>query len=120
DPQRLFPMEEHCAEQFYAGVSERISQLPRLQIAEISRFAVNKNFRRRATEGQFVHGLSPDVSYTDSSEDAAAARRAMPQVTVGLFAAIVQLSVRENITDWFAVMEPTLLRLLGRFGIRFN
>lgn len=119
-PERPFPIEAHCAEQFFAGVPEQIRELPRAQIAEISRFAVMKDFRRRSTEHRFVHGLSPHVAYTDADEDAARTRRAMPQVTVGLFAAIARLSVRENITHWFAVMEPTLLRLVGRFGIRFT
>lgn len=120
DLERSFPMEAHCAEQFFAGVPELIQKLRRSQIAEISRFAVMRDFRRRSTEDRFIHGLSPDVSYTDPTAGPATARRAMPQVTIGLFAAIVQLSVRENITHWFAVMEPTLLRLLERFGVRFT
>ena len=33
--------------------------------------------------------------------------------------AIVQMSLEYGITDWLAVMEPSLLRLLSRFGIDF-
>jgi len=40
-------------------------------------------------------------------------------VTLGLMRAIVQMSMENGITDWFAVMEPSLLRLLCRFGIYF-
>jgi N-acyl amino acid synthase of PEP-CTERM/exosortase system len=39
---------------------------------------------------------------------------------MGLFKAIVKMSARHGITHWYAVMEPTLLRLLARFGIEFD
>lgn len=44
----------------------------------------------------------------------------LPQITLGLFAAIVRMSVEHNMTHWYAVMEPTLLRMLSRFRIRFR
>ncbi|MFA9460948.1 PEP-CTERM/exosortase system-associated acyltransferase [Thiohalorhabdus methylotrophus] len=65
-------------------------ELPRHATAEISRFAISRRFTR------------------------------VPHITIGLFAGIVQMSVRQGITDWYAVMEPALLRLLTRFGIRFQ
>jgi N-acyl amino acid synthase of PEP-CTERM/exosortase system len=47
-------------------------------------------------------------------------QRGFPHITVGLFSAIVQMSAETGVTHWLAVMEPTLLRLLRRFGIRFE
>ena len=44
----------------------------------------------------------------------------MPNITLGLMNGIVRMSVEHGITEWFAVMEPTLLRLLARFGIYFS
>ena len=40
-------------------------------------------------------------------------------MTVGLFAAIVRMTRANDITHWYAVMEPALLRLLRLFGVRF-
>ena len=34
--------------------------------------------------------------------------------------AIVQMSWDRGITDWCAVMEPALLRLIGRLGLEFT
>jgi N-acyl amino acid synthase of PEP-CTERM/exosortase system len=118
-PARAFPAEVHCKPRFYPGVAERVEAIPRLQLAEISRFAVSKDFRRRLSEAEYTHGISPHASYFDSIGTSPEHRRFMPQVTIGLFAAVVRLSATHGVTHWFAVMEPTLLRLLQRFGIYF-
>jgi len=39
---------------------------------------------------------------------------------LGLIKSCVEMSVREGMTHWAAVMEPALLRLLTRLGIYFN
>jgi N-acyl amino acid synthase of PEP-CTERM/exosortase system len=39
---------------------------------------------------------------------------------LGLIRSCVEMSVREGITHWAAMMEPALLRLLTRLGIHFN
>ena len=44
----------------------------------------------------------------------------MPNFTLGLMNGIVRMSAENGISEWFAVMEPTLLRLLARFGIYFS
>jgi N-acyl amino acid synthase of PEP-CTERM/exosortase system len=41
-------------------------------------------------------------------------------IILGLMRALVQMSMDYGITDWLAVMEPSLLRLLARFGIDFT
>lgn len=119
-PDDLFPVEAHCSNGFFDEARGRISTLDRQGTAEISRFAVSKQFRRRLNEARFPTGLAPGVIYADRNNDSHIDhRRALPHITIGLFAAIVQLSVAHGVTDWYAVMEPTLLRLLRRFGIRF-
>jgi N-acyl amino acid synthase of PEP-CTERM/exosortase system len=79
--------------------------------AEISRFAVSKEFSRRAAD------CHPSQRRTDSRTER---RAAMPNITLGLMNGIVRMSAEHGITEWFAVMEPTLLRLLARFGIYFS
>ncbi|MDM7997757.1 MAG: PEP-CTERM/exosortase system-associated acyltransferase [Acidobacteriota bacterium] len=68
--------------------------------AEISRFAVSKEMRRAA------------------SGDCPAELKCA--VVLGLMKAIVQMSYEYGIEDWLAVMEPSLLRLLHRFGVHFT
>jgi N-acyl amino acid synthase of PEP-CTERM/exosortase system len=46
--------------------------------------------------------------------------RRAPFLSLGLIASLVQMSRETGMTTWFGVMEPALLRLLSRSGIRFN
>jgi N-acyl amino acid synthase of PEP-CTERM/exosortase system len=90
--------------------------MPPNTTAEISRFAVSKQFRRRATDKLGVdHAL-----LEQSSPSSALDRRLIPHITLGLMKAIVQMSWEHGITHWSAVMEPALLRLIGRLGIDFS
>lgn len=84
--------------------------------AEISRFAVSKAFRRRLTDAQHV-----DLHFLDTPLQLnAAERRVMiPNITLGLMKAIAQMSIENGVTHLCAVMEPALLRLTARLGIRF-
>lgn len=79
--------------------------------AEISRFAVSKRFSRMAAD------LRSSQRHSDYRIEQ---RAAMSSITLGLMNGIVRMSAEHGITEWFAVMEPTLLRLLARFGIYFS
>ena len=68
--------------------------------AEISRFAISKNMKRMADED--------------------CPKNLKCSLVLGLLRAVVQMSFEYGITDWLAVMEPGLLRLLCRFGICFS
>jgi N-acyl amino acid synthase of PEP-CTERM/exosortase system len=68
--------------------------------AEISRFAISKKMRNLA-DGDCPKDLKCSMAS-------------------GLMRAIVQMSLECGITHWFAVMEPSLLRLLSRFCIYFE
>ncbi len=90
---------------------------PPARTAEISRFAVSKAFRRRITDAthvdmHFVEGAGPDRSHE---------RRVLtPNITLGLMKAIAEMSIRNGITHLTAMMEPALLRLTSRLGIKFT
>ncbi len=118
DPRKeceLFPIERHCPLNSKLW-HEALADYDRREIAEISRFAVSKHFRRRLGEPETTHGVVNPFP----NEQVMQERRALPQITLGLFQAIVRMSRDHEIRLWVAVMEPTLLRLLRRFGIYFT
>ncbi|EAR21286.1 PEP-CTERM/exosortase system-associated acyltransferase [Nitrococcus mobilis] len=117
-PETAFPLEQACTNSLYEEAKPWIADLDRHKVAEISRLAVSKAFRRRLGEAETVSGVSAQAVYSDA-QGPDSRRRGFPHITLGLFAAIVRMSVDQDITHWFAVMEPTLLRLLQRFGIHF-
>lgn len=119
DPEALFPVERLCGESFVAA-GFNPHALPRTTVAEISRFAVSKQFRRRPGEAQSVAGVAEDSRAFADGHDGLTERRVLPHITLGLFTAILRMSVEHGVTHWYAVMEPALLRLLSRFGIHFH
>lgn len=91
--------------------------LPPATTAEISRFAISKAFRRRREDGLFPDLVDPEapahMSYTPD-------RRLLPHMTLGLLKGVMQMSAAHGITHWCAVLEPALLRLLDRLGLRLT
>jgi len=111
-----FPMEAPCAHRMSHRAQEAIAHARRDQIAEISRMAVSREFRKRLNEDKSVTGVSEQACYSDTENG----KRAVPYITLGLFAAILEMSVEHGITHWMAVMEPAQLCLLKRFGVEFD
>ncbi len=111
-----FPMERPCVHRMDQQAKDAIAGARREQIAEISRMAVSREFRRRLNEDESASGISDFACYSDAE----IGKRAMPYISLGLFAGILQMSVRHGITHWMAVMEPAQLRLLKRFGVEFD
>ncbi len=113
-----FPIEEHCGDNL-SWEHPMLRNMPRGSTAEISRFAVSKAFKRRIAEAASPSGLSELAVYEDTKKREHM-RRLLPLITLGLFSAVVRMSAEHGISHWYAVMEPTLLRLLTRFGIYFT
>jgi len=111
-----FPIEKNCSDSLGMAPS-LLKGIPRQSIAEISRFAVSKNFKRRLGEAGSVAGIGPDHEKYVKQDPGG--KRVIPHLIVGLFVAIVKLSAEHHITHWYAVMDVSLLRLLNRFGINF-
>lgn len=117
-----FPLEVFCAGGLNASDRQRMASIPRGHAAEISRFAISKAFRRRFAEHLTTTGITEqnlfgDVRTTASGE---VMRRATSHLTIGLFCGLVRLATAHEINYLYAVLEPSLLRLLERFGIRFE
>jgi N-acyl amino acid synthase of PEP-CTERM/exosortase system len=80
--------------------------------AELSRFAVSKTFRRRATDSRY-----PDIAAETAAERAGAQARIIPLMTLGLMTAALQIGIEHGMTHACAVVEPPLLRLLAKHGM---
>ncbi len=109
------PMERHCQLDL-AKTHPQLAAAPRSQVGEISRFSVSKVFRRRLVEEGLIYGVSGDGREVHPNFD----RRLLPHITLGLIAAFIRMCATHGIYYCYAVMESTLLRFLGRFGIQFS
>jgi N-acyl amino acid synthase of PEP-CTERM/exosortase system len=87
--------------------------LPLESTAEVGRFAISKAFRHQLSN-RVDGGLSA------LSEAIAGSRRLLPYITLGLITAALLMGLPLRIRHVCAVMEPALLRLLGRMGFRFE
>jgi N-acyl amino acid synthase of PEP-CTERM/exosortase system len=101
------PIQDVCEHELLQGDN---SALPWASTAEISRFAVSKKLRSRATE-------EPAEHFTQSLPGA---RRDIHYASLGLMQAIVAMAANSGVTHLCAVMEPCLLRMLSRLGIHFT
>lgn len=106
-------------------VREQLSAYAKHGLAEVSRYAVTKLFRHGGTDPDDNGSVSPVSGNGDPQAPvdlnwASAERRLMPYITLGLIRAAIALCREQNVAYMGAVMEPTLLRLLKRFGIRFQ
>lgn len=92
---------------------EYASRIPADKTAELSRFAIAKEFRRRAEDKGTVSGGLTKMNGENP-------RRVIPHISLGLMQAVVAMSKNRGITHIYAVMEPALLRMLRGLGIYFE
>ncbi len=96
-----------------SNLQQRLQECPPEKTAEISRYAVSKVFRRREGES-----LYPDIGFFELEERDS--RRLAPHISLGLLRGVGKLAFDNGITHVCAAMAPALLRLLGKFGLRFD
>jgi N-acyl amino acid synthase of PEP-CTERM/exosortase system len=99
-----FPIQNICRHSKFTSLSQFHLKKP----AEISRFCISKELK--AASGQAA--IHPDSMH--------GIRDVLSEAILGLMRAILQMSREYGVTDLFAIMEPSLLRLLARFGIYFR
>jgi len=93
-----------------AGSAGILLSLPHRSTAEVSRFSISRQFRRRIT------GISAGPNQPGSESGNSCG----PLVRLGLIQGLVRMSMEQRITHWCALMEPTLLRMLNAMAIRFR
>src|SRR4051812_11969102 len=89
------------------------NDFPVAHTAEISRFAVSKEFRRRRNEERHASSGCDDPSSTERE------RRLMPFIILGLLRGVIDICIEYKISHVAAVMEPPLVRNLHRLGLHF-
>jgi N-acyl amino acid synthase of PEP-CTERM/exosortase system len=91
-------------------------RLPRRTTAEISRFLVSKEFRRRRGEERYADGGTSSGAAQRAFEE----RRTAPYITFGLLGGALDLCTQFGVTHICAMMEPALIRILRRSGVEFE
>ena len=111
NPEKLFPIEQHT--QFDPALFDT-STLPRQHTAEISRLLVVRRFRRRRSDSEKFE------SEMVVEECSIKKPRRFPHPILALVVGIIHMSAQHNITHCFSVMDPSLNRLLGPYGLQFD
>lgn len=96
------------------------------RIAEISRLAVARSFRRRVEDG--LYGMESYLKPKDGAyvfhnapeETPSQERRKKFVVVLGLFRIMYHVSKRMDLTDWYMMSEKRLWYMLKRYNIVFH
>ncbi len=113
-PEQPLPFERNCRNSMDRALLRRMA-CDRTTICEISRLAVDRDFRRRPGEHETRFG-TPKHLLAFSPEE----KRTLPFIAVSAYLAATAITAHTGKTNVFAMMEPFLPRLLARTGIRFT
>lgn len=108
-PELGYPFQAHCP------ISPDFELPPPDQAQEISRLVVSKAYRRRREDNWI--GISEGDAPVP--EEIAAKRGGHPIIVLGLYRAMFAYSRANGVRYWYAAMERSLARLLGRYGFDF-
>ena len=107
------PFEKYCADSLDEAFINRLA-LPRAQLCEISRLAVDGRFRQR--KGEQLSRFGQPRAFQISAEE----QRSFSLISVACFLAATVLTEVSGRCYVFAMMEPFLPRMLQRSGIHFQ
>ncbi|MBN2654278.1 MAG: PEP-CTERM/exosortase system-associated acyltransferase [Nitrospirae bacterium] len=111
--QKGLPIQQHCT------LDHDLSYIDHEKIAEISRLAVSKDYRRRHEDAQMYNSDPQSPLPFPVAEDVSSKRRRQ-EIVIGLFKAMYAESKIIGLTHWCAVMAKALHVLLTRMGIVFK
>ncbi len=107
-----FPIESHSV------IDADLSHINRDKIGEISRLAVSKEYRRRATDSAIYD--STEIDEGKLQLIVAERRKNENLIVAGLYRAVYRESRTLGLEYFYAVMAKGLYLLLKRLGIRFE
>jgi N-acyl amino acid synthase of PEP-CTERM/exosortase system len=110
NPGQPFPIEKYCQ----IERTDRVESVPRFHLAEVSRFCVAEDFKRRSGEQGSVSGVATQSARTAPDDGC---RRHFPYITLVLIGCLLRTSTHHGITHWYALMEPALIVLFKQMGI---
>lgn len=99
----ILPAFGHCP--------ELLEEIGMPQTAELSRFVISREFRRRWNDGYY--GEVSDISVGGHSQ------RHIPHMTLGLLRLALEFAAQRDITHVAALAEPAMLRMMAGLGIHF-
>lgn len=105
-----YPFQAHCP------VYPDITLPPDGEAQEISRLVVSKHYRRRRED----NWIGIDAGHAPPSPEIASKRGGHPIIVLGLYRAMFAYSRANGVRYWYAAMERSLARLLGRYGFDFT
>lgn len=97
-----------------------VSREARRHVAEVSRFAILHHFPHHEPRHVMVHHERRRVPRYGAAERAPKPRLRFPHPMLALVFGLVQLSVKHGITHWYAMMTPSLDRLLSHYGLHLQ
>jgi len=110
DPYYPLPFERACGSTLDRSLVDP-TRVPRSAVAEVSRLAIVKNFRRRAGEQSTADAVA-QMSFGTSEQPR------FPYIQVGLYLGIVALARRFDIDTLFLLTEPRLASHFGKLGVK--
>lgn len=111
------PVAEHC--ELSPATRDALASLP--QVAEVSRVAVSRNFRRRRGDGFYSMQVAPPrPSLPRGDITAVSDQRASPPFVLHLYREAYQACRRLGINFLLAAVERPLARLLNSVGFTFE
>lgn len=113
DPDARLPFERFCGDSLDRALLDDMA-LDRGTVCEISRLAVDRDFRRRLGERQTRFGNPAHIDFSEEE------KRTLPFIAVSAYLAATAITAHTGRTNVFAMMEPFLPRLLKRAGIVFT
>jgi N-acyl amino acid synthase of PEP-CTERM/exosortase system len=111
NPDAAYPIEKYCS-----PIAKITDSQQRLKLGEISRYAVSRNFKRRAGEAGTLAGVSDQAELAIREGE----RRALPLLSMALWACMMRMAHRHGVKFLYGAMEPALFRLFHRNGIHFK
>lgn len=112
----LLPIEVYCKE-LLEQCDIKPSDFPRDQLGEVSRVAVDSQFRRRKHEKNDYNGLDGGVDLDHITEKEL---RTFPLISVAIYLAVGNICQLKNIDHIFVMMEPKLAKKLSFIGFSFQ
>ncbi len=107
-----FPIEKHCT------IDADLSAFDRNRFGEISRLAVSKDYRKRATDSVYFDGKVVEENAIDTMFSGN--RKMSNDIVLGLYKCIYKESLARGNQCILAVMAKGLYLLLKRVGILFE